>query len=1240
MKSGIIPVKKKRPRWLWPAGALFLCAAFLLLVRNITRERVDPLSATERAWLKAHPVIRLAPDPVFPPVEYLDRNGGYNGITADYVSLIEKKLGIRFEIVHLRNWDEIISKAKSRQIDLYVATKTPQRAEYMLFTKPFLEFPVVIIAREKVKGHINLEKLNGMKVSVVSEYAAQNFISYNYPKLNLDLVPDVQTGLRKVSFGLSDAFVENLATATYYIEKEGITNLRIAGESGYFYRMGFCSRKDWPELNSFLEKGLAGISTDEKKGIYKKWIPLEPSSLFTSKELHRGLLVALTAILMIIAGIIAWNRSLARQVRLRTRELDNELAERSMVEEKLRFTQFAVDNTIDQAFWMTEDGRLFYVNDAACRTLGYSREELIGMSIPDIDPCHPTEVFARHWRDLRENGSVTMESFHRAKDGRVYPVEIRANHVVFDGREYNCAFATDISERKRAEDALRESEEKFRVLAETTPAAICLFQGEHNVYVNSSFSRLTGYTERECLEMKFWDWMHEDFRELARQRGMARQRGEAVPTQYELKFVTKSGEEKWAFLSGGCIEYGGKPSGIVTIFDITERKLMEEELERARDELEKRVEERTAELAETVQALLLSRFCIDKAAIGIYHTTFEGSILGANEFACRSLGYTADELCALKVPDIDPVITQEKSLEIKRMLDTTGSVTHETVHRRKDGTTFPVEIVTNSLEFQGKSYGFSFVKDITERKRAEEALRESEARLKMAMDIAMLVQWEYDVRSGMFTFDDQFYALYGTTAEREGGTLMSAEDYVRKFIPSEEAAMVAEYIAEEPANPCFQLEHRIICADGEERFIVVRSETVRDESGCIVKTRGANQDITERKRAEKALREANLVVENSPVVLFRWKGDDEWPVELVSGNVIQFGYTPDEFLSGAIIYSSIIHPHDLERVTREVHDFCNEGADRFRLEYRIMTRGGDIRWVNEHTNVERDAAGGVKNFEGIVIDVTERKLAEEQLQLQKQQLEELNSNLEQRVGEEVRKNREKDIMLIQQNRQAALGEMLDHIAHQWKQPLNSISLIVQNLEETASDGELTNEHVEETVGKTMALLDHMAQTIEVFRGFYRPDKEKRVFSIKDTIDQALAFIAPALRFHSVMVELDVDPGLTAFGYPKEYTQVLLNILANAKDVFKARGTEKPRVIIRAFAEDDKAVVTITDNAGGISEAIKGKIFDFYFTTNESGGGTGIGLYMSKNIIEKNMGGTLSAENTDGGAQFRIEISPT
>jgi len=270
-------------------------------------------------------------------------------------------------------------------------------------------------------------------------------------------------------------------------------------------------------------------------------------------------------------------------------------------------------------------------------------------------------------------------------------------------------------------------------------------------------------------------------------------------------------------------------------------------------------------------------------------------------------------------------------------------------------------------------------------------------------------------------------------------------------------------------------------------------------------------------------------------------------------------------------------------------------------------------------------------------DIAERKRAEEQLLKKKELLEELNGTLEKRVREEVAKNRQKDIVLIQQNRQAAMGEMLDHIAHQWKQPITSLSLIIQDVGETWANNEMSDESVTEAVDTALSLLEHMSQTIDVFRDFYRPDKERKAFSIRDSIEQALTFIAPALKYHRIGVALDADPDITAIGYPKEYIQVLLNILTNARDAAGTRGVDNPMVTIKAFAEGDKAVVTISDNAGGIPEPILGKVFELYFSTRESGGGSGVGLYMSRNIIERNMGGTLSVANVGRGAQFRIEL---
>jgi PAS domain S-box-containing protein len=769
----------------------------------------------------------------------------------------------------------------------------------------------------------------------------------------------------------------------------------------------------------------------------------------------------------------------------------------------------------------------------------------------------------------------------------------------------------------------------------------------------------------------------------------------------------------------------------------TELHRSEEELRQAHDELEKRVEERTADLQkanellqheiaernQAEEALLLSRFCIDKAGIGIYRTDGNGTIYSANDYACASLGYSKEELCALSVFDIDPAITPEKMIEIKKALDASGSATHETIHRRKDGTTFPVEITANLLEFHGNTFGISFIKDITERKRAEEALRESESRVRRKLDnildpvgdIGELDLADIIDAPEVQALMDDLYHLAGlkmSIIDLKGRVLVDvgwqdicskfhrAHPETRKNCHESDTDLTVgvppgEFRTYRCKNNMWHLVTPIIVGgrhmgnlfmgqfffDNEQLdYDLFRSQSRRygfpeeeyisaleavprysEEwvnmgkavflrlTDMFSKLSYANiklaRSLTERDQLTATLRQANLVVENSPVVLFRCKAAFDWPVELVSRNVIQFGYTPEEFLSGAITYSSIIHPQDLERVISEMKQYTASGVEQLLQEYRIVTKGGNTRWIIDQTFCERNEAGEITHYQGVIFDVTDRKRAEEalresevQLKQKKQLLEELNSTLQKKVQEEVAKNREKDIVLIQQNRQAALGEMFDHIAHQWKQPLNSIAMIIQYLGSTCTTHEqVTSEHILETVDSIMDMVGHMAQTVDVFRNFYNPDKEKSVFLIKDSIDKALSFVTPVFRRYGIEVDLDADPELLAFGYPKEYAQVLLNILANAKDAFTERVVENPRINIKAFADGDNTVVTITDNAGGVPDLSIESIFDLNFTTKESSGGTGIGLYMSKNIIEKNMGGRLSVCNVEQGAQFRIEL---
>jgi signal transduction histidine kinase len=267
-------------------------------------------------------------------------------------------------------------------------------------------------------------------------------------------------------------------------------------------------------------------------------------------------------------------------------------------------------------------------------------------------------------------------------------------------------------------------------------------------------------------------------------------------------------------------------------------------------------------------------------------------------------------------------------------------------------------------------------------------------------------------------------------------------------------------------------------------------------------------------------------------------------------------------------------------------------------------------------------------------EIAERQIVQEALSGKQHLLENLNRTLEERIEAAVNELRQKDQALIQQNRLAAMGEMINNIAHQWRQPLNLISLIVQGLPESKN---LSQEELDQDVERIMGVILHMSQTIDDFRYFFRQDKEKSRFTANQAVAKAVEFISPSMLDKGIDISFTEQPEVAVFGYSNEYAQVLLNILSNAKDVLVERNVAEPRIDICISWVDNRSVVTITDNGGGISAEVMSRIFDPYFTTKEKTQGTGIGLYMSKIIIEQNMGGSLTAGNVEGGVTFRIEV---
>jgi len=279
----------------------------------------------------------------------------------------------------------------------------------------------------------------------------------------------------------------------------------------------------------------------------------------------------------------------------------------------------------------------------------------------------------------------------------------------------------------------------------------------------------------------------------------------------------------------------------------------------------------------------------------------------------------------------------------------------------------------------------------------------------------------------------------------------------------------------------------------------------------------------------------------------------------------------------------------------------------------------------------------VKEIERLNVNIAARAA---ELETQNLELQEAYRNLEietaarQQAMEELRESGQ---LLIQQSRMAAMGEMLGNIAHQWRQPLNVLGIKIQELGLAFKYGDLSKELVDANVSKAMEILQHMSQTITVFQDFTVPDKEKSLFRVDRVVSNTVKLIDESLKQAGIELIVDTcnDPEIN--GYPHEFSQVLMSIIMNARDAIVERQAIKPYITVRSFVENGRLVVTITDNGGGIKEEILDKIFDPYFTTKDLGKGTGIGLFLSKKIIEKNMGGHLSARNVADGSEFRIEV---
>ncbi len=308
--------------------------------------------------------------------------------------------------------------------------------------------------------------------------------------------------------------------------------------------------------------------------------------------------------------------------------------------------------------------------------------------------------------------------------------------------------------------------------------------------------------------------------------------------------------------------------------------------------------------------------------------------------------------------------------------------------------------------------------------------------------------------------------------------------------------------------------------------------------------------------------------------------------------------------------------------------------------------GGDLT-VRSNIKPRRDEIGILSESFNQMVDslmLSKKHLENYNLELESQvikrthELAELNKDLDQKIKDEVAKRQSQEALLIHQSRLAAMGEMIGAIAHQWRQPLNALGLVLQNVQLRYKMDKLDDDFMDNSMEKSDRLIQKMSSTIDDFRNFFKPNKHSEPFNINAVIRSTTDLLEAQLKNNNIKLKILCEEDLIIKGFQGEFSQVILNLINNAKDILIERKILQPTITIEIKKTGEGLIsIIVKDNAGGIPENIINKIYDPYFTTKEEGKGTGIGLYMSKMIVENNMSGKLRAFNDADGANLVIEI---
>ena len=474
--------------------------------------------------------------------------------------------------------------------------------------------------------------------------------------------------------------------------------------------------------------------------------------------------------------------------------------------------------------------------------------------------------------------------------------------------------------------------------------------------------------------------------------------------------------------------------------------------------------------------------------------------------------------------------------------------------------------------------------------------------------------WDMDLKSRKIFFSKKWLDMFGYTRN----DIQDFEQWINLIHNEDKEKVLNEYEKHiNKQSEHFVCEYRLKAKDGNYKWILERGKEFNSNRMLMMA-----MNIDERMKLTKELRDVELLTKFGRIVIFRWENDENMSVKFVSQSIKAYGYDVKDFEKN-IKFFDFIYKDDVNQLITVIKKSIFNDADSFTSIHRVVDKDNNIKWVYNRTIIIKDDNGNVIEFYGYLNDITKLKMNE--------------AELKEKVKLQLEKNLEKDRLLVQQNKLASMGEMLGNIAHQWRQPLNNINLLIYFIRD--SYGKISQNELSDIIKDAKLQIDYMSQTIDDFRNFYKPSKERKIFDIKESILQSSKIVHSSIEKNAIKLDI-LGESLSIDGFENEFEQVIVNILNNAIDakIIKSKIIKfDAKIEINIYKEDKNIFISIFNNCGNIDEKIIERIFEPYFTTKFEDQGTGIGLYMTKVIIEKNMKGKIEAKNLNDGVEFIIKL---